>query len=179
MGIFKFCIQNSWTQVCLQQSCNSIKSSVPSDNISLNRRFFSQDWAPFACSIVSHWVASCLCLCWHNAAGNSQMGSFLQPNLPQWISMSLFGRHLLLCIVLLSSAFSCLKAYLTSNCSFWIMSLRLISLTVSQLEGFLLTSRPSWSQRQWRPSCAYKALYVPSALPCAAPDVCSRSSAAW
>ena len=25
------------------QSCNSIKSCVPSDNISLNRRFFSQD----------------------------------------------------------------------------------------------------------------------------------------
>ena len=27
--------------------------------------------------------AGVLCLCWHNAADNSQMGSFLQPNLPQ------------------------------------------------------------------------------------------------
>ena len=34
-----FCIQDSWTQVCLQQSCNSTKYSVPYGNISHNRRF--------------------------------------------------------------------------------------------------------------------------------------------
>ena len=43
---------------------------------------------------------------------------------------------------------------------------------------FLLTSRPSWSRRQWRPSCAYKALHVLSALLCAATIICRRSSAA-
>ena len=65
---------------------NAIQSSLlfhqnPSDNLSLNTNLnlFSQDWALFASSIVS-----CIFLvsCWHNAAGNSQMGSFLQPNLP-------------------------------------------------------------------------------------------------
>ena len=43
---------------------------------------------------------------------------------------------------------------------------------------FLLTSRPSWSQCQWRPSCAYKFFPVLPALLCAATDVC-RCSAAW
>ena len=36
--------------------------------------------------------------------------------------------------------------------------------------------RPSWSRRQWRPSCAYKALHILPAMLCAAPDVCR---AAW
>ena len=63
--------------------------------------------------LPQRWVASCLCLCWHNAAGNSQMGSFLQPNLPQWISMSFFWRCQLLltamhCITIICLTIICL-----------------------------------------------------------------------
>ena len=97
--------------------------------------------------LTQQWLASCLCLCYHNAAGNS----ILQLNLPQGISMSLCGQHLLLCIVLLSSAFSCLKAFWRSYSSVWIMSLRLIgldpfdSLSIWRFLKFpfLLTSRSS------------------------------------
>ena len=32
IGVFRFCIQNSWNQVCLLKSCISIKSSVRTDN---------------------------------------------------------------------------------------------------------------------------------------------------
>ena len=90
------------------------------------------------------------------------------------------------CIVLLSFAFSCLKAFWRSFCSVWILSLRLIPLIVFQLEGFSnslscwradsadldtndvhhLFTRPSMSSLL---CCAH----------CAAPNVCSCSSAAW
>ena len=62
----------------------------------------------------------------------------------------------------------------------WAWSLRLyLDLKVSKVSFLAYTSTLSRSPRQWRPSCAYKALHVLPALLCTAPDVCRRSSAAW
>ena len=70
-----------------------------------------------------------------------------------------------------------LKAFWRSNCS----RFRLDSLSTWRFLKFpfFLTSRPSWSWRQLRQWCAYKAFHVLPALLCAAPDVCCRSSADW
>ena len=78
---------------------------------------------------------TCLCLCWHYAALNSRVGRILQLNLPMNLHVIIFWLHLQLWIALLSSAFSCFKAYWRSNSSVWIVYLRWIPLTVSQLEG--------------------------------------------
>ena len=44
----------------------------------LTGNFCFQGWAPCA---PQYWLASCFCLCWHNAAVRSQVESMLQLNL--------------------------------------------------------------------------------------------------
>ena len=112
------------------------------------------------CFLNSDLHLACVwnCLCWHHAAVNSRVESILQLNCPECIPTSLFGQHLLLCIALLSSTFSCLKAFWRSNssCTVWIVSSRYISLNMKDSKfpsSSLLTSMPGRSWLQWLPSC--------------------------
>ena len=97
-----------------------------------------------------------------------QGGSILQLNCPKWILTSLFWRHLLLCLALLvlSSAFFCLKAFWSSNCYVWNLD-SVLGVDPSQLEGFYIffhcwqvgDCRPGRSlcqRQQWHPTSCIK-----------------------
>ena len=72
MGVFKFCIQNSWNQVCLLKSCISIKSSIRTDNVPLNRRTLFLRLSSL-CFLNCDLHLACVwdCVCWHNDAVNT------------------------------------------------------------------------------------------------------------
>ena len=88
-----------------------------------------------------HLASRCVCVgITSNAVGNSQMGSIFQPNLPQWISMYfiIWAKFAVMhCITNNNKIYyHLLKGFLRSDCFVWIMSVRLICLMVSYLEGF-------------------------------------------
>ena len=138
MGVCKFCIQNRLVFV--------FKTGLSVEIMHFNQAFCS-NWQHFSqqeknflrlsslCFLNSDLHLACVwnCLCWHNAAVNSRVATFLQLNCFKWFPMSLFGQHLLLCLALLvpiSFAFICLKAFWRSNYFVWIVSLRLIPLNL-------------------------------------------------
>ena len=128
------------------------------------QEIFFEDWAPCAFSMstsasLNSELASCLCLCWHNAAVNSRVGSILQLSEYQSHYLGSIGSY-----ALHHYPLSYLKAFWRSNCSVWIVTLRLIPLNRLNLKvskvSFMLTSRPGRSWRQWRPWCALMALHI-------------------
>ena len=122
---------------CLYQSWISIKSPVPSDNTSLNRRFSFQDRAPCASSIV------CAGMMLQAIAGWEAFFSRIFPiECPRHYLGNFFMRcFTIICLLLLESL-------LRSKCSVWILFWGWSTWRFLKFAS-LLTSRPSRSWRKW------------------------------